>query len=345
MNSREKRRYVQDGFDLDLAYITDRIIAMGYPSSGVESLIRNNMKDVQRFLRTKYPGHHKVYNLCCERKYNDDAFDNVSREFIFDDHNAPQFSLMRAFWADLDEWFKENPDNIACIRCKAGKGRTGVMIWAYLLYSGQFKYADDALAFYSYARTHNKKGVTIPSQIRYVNYFAQTWKPGWSDEKVVLKLNKIRMLTIPKVNYWYFIIKNNHKDKKAKHYDSSKEIKTTYLKGKNFYDFNITSDLYLIDDVKVEFYGKKKLFHFWFHTSFIDKSGVLVLPKDQIDKADRDKKCKIFDKNFWLELYFDFVDKYVMSDLNKPEKKYNQQEQFLLKKVKKLPKLFKQLTL
>lgn len=81
LNSREKRRYVQDGFDLDLAYITDKIIAMGYPATGVESIYRNHMKDVQRFLQTKHPGHHKVYNLCTERNYKEDAFENVNRSF------------------------------------------------------------------------------------------------------------------------------------------------------------------------------------------------------------------------------------------------------------------------
>ena len=81
LNSREKRRYVQDGFDLDLAYITDKIIAMGYPSTGVESIYRNSMKDVQNFLRTKHKGHHKVYNLCTERYYKEDAFDNVNKNY------------------------------------------------------------------------------------------------------------------------------------------------------------------------------------------------------------------------------------------------------------------------
>lgn len=37
---------MNDKYNLDLSYITPRILAMGYPASGTEILYRNDIKDV-----------------------------------------------------------------------------------------------------------------------------------------------------------------------------------------------------------------------------------------------------------------------------------------------------------
>ena len=47
--SKKKQRYQDSEFDLDMAYITDRVIAMGFPSVGVETMYRNDVNDVIAF--------------------------------------------------------------------------------------------------------------------------------------------------------------------------------------------------------------------------------------------------------------------------------------------------------
>ncbi len=41
-----RHRFKEDGFDLDLTYITPRLIAMGLPSFGVEATYRNPAPEV-----------------------------------------------------------------------------------------------------------------------------------------------------------------------------------------------------------------------------------------------------------------------------------------------------------
>ncbi|CAF1114506.1 unnamed protein product [Adineta steineri] len=174
--SKKKRRYQQDGFDLDLTYIRPNVIAMGYPADSYEGVYRNNIADVSRFLSAKHGDKFYIYNLCVEseRQYDGSRFNNnVCSEFSFEDHNPPTIKMILAFCQHADAQLKAMTDRTLVIHCKAGKGRTGVMSCCFLLFYYRQEYNDplQTLQFYAQQRTSNEKGVTIPSQRRYVEYF------------------------------------------------------------------------------------------------------------------------------------------------------------------------------
>ncbi|KAB2095033.1 hypothetical protein ES319_A01G007300v1 [Gossypium barbadense] len=175
--SQNKRRFQEGGFDLDMTYITENIIAMGFPagdmSSGffgyVEGFYRNHMEEVIRFFETNHKDKYKVYNLCSERLYDASLFEGKRIEWniVLDDEISHWQSIIpRAY-----SWLKEDIENVVVVHCKAGMARTGLMISSLLLYLKFFPTAEESIDYYNQKRCVDGKGLVLPSQIRYVKYF------------------------------------------------------------------------------------------------------------------------------------------------------------------------------
>ena len=172
--SKQKRRLQDINYDLDMSYITDRVIAMGFPSIGCEKVYRNSLIDVIDFFHTKHNDKVKIYNLCLEkdRIYNKNLFSNSSVGlFPATDHNPCPIKLILEFCIDICLYLLKNPNSVAAVHCKAGKGRTGVMICSYLIFSHLCETSEKAFRYYARIRTKDNTGVTIPSQKRYIKYF------------------------------------------------------------------------------------------------------------------------------------------------------------------------------
>ncbi|XP_010246580.1 PREDICTED: phosphatidylinositol 3,4,5-trisphosphate 3-phosphatase and protein-tyrosine-phosphatase PTEN2A-like [Nelumbo nucifera] len=207
--SQNKRRYQEGGFDLDMTYITENIIAMGFPagdmSSGffgyVEGFYRNHMEEVIKFFETHHKGRYKVYNLCSERLYDASLFEGKVACFPFDDHNCPPIQLIISFCQSAYSWLKEDIENVVVVHCKAGMARTGLMISSLLLYLKFFPTAEESIDYYNQKRCLDGKGLVLPSQIRYVKYFERilTYSNGENQPGRRCMLRGFRLHRCP---YW-----------------------------------------------------------------------------------------------------------------------------------------------
>ncbi|KAH6909596.1 ptenb protein [Coprinopsis sp. MPI-PUGE-AT-0042] len=132
-----KARFQDDelGLDLDLVYVTDQVVIMGYPASGLEGLYRNRREDAKKFLEHRHSKNFWVFNFCPirENSYESAVFDGRVSRFPFPDHHAPPLALLPLLSRQMHAWLDGHPDRVAVLHCKAGKGRSGTMACTYLL--------------------------------------------------------------------------------------------------------------------------------------------------------------------------------------------------------------------
>ncbi|KAI3621455.1 ptenb protein [Moniliophthora roreri] len=134
--SGNKARFKDDEFELDLVYLTPRLIIMGYPASGLESLYRNPRGEVKKFLEGRHGKGFWVWNLCPlrENEYTGkEVFDGRVTRWPWPDHHAPPLAFLPLVAQEIASWLKGEQGRVGVLHCKAGKGRSGTMACSYLL--------------------------------------------------------------------------------------------------------------------------------------------------------------------------------------------------------------------
>lgn len=325
MVSQNKRRYQKDSFDLDLCYITERVIAMSFPSAGIMAFYRNPIHEVVRFFETKHKDHYKIYNLCSEKDYDESLFHNRVERIFIDDHNVPTLSAMSSFCENVREWMAVDKRNVIAVHCKGGKGRTGTIICTWLIDSGLFDEAKDVLDYFGDRRTDLSvgkmfQGVQTPSQSRYVGYYQKLRKDfgGKLPPKVKLRIVSIKITAIKGVG------NGNGSDLSMEiraeglliyecHLGASINCQVINYTDSDSIVINLQNSPALIGDVKIKFNSSsKKLpkgydqcpFYFWFHTSFIENNK-LYLSRVEIDNPHREKYWKYYRENFAICVMFE----------------------------------------
>lgn len=303
--SQNKRRYQEGGFDLDMTYITENIIAMGFPagdiSSGffgyVEGFYRNHMEEVIKFFETHHKDKYKVYNLCSERLYDASLFEGKVASFPFDDHNCPPIQLIISFCHSAYSWLKEDIENVVVVHCKAGMARTGLMISSLLLYLKFFPTAEESIDYYNQKRCIDGKGLVLPSQIRYVKYFERvlTYFNGENQPGRRCMLRGFRLHRCP---YWIrpSITVSDHN---GVLFTTKKHPRTKDLSPEDFWFtapkkgiivFALPGEPGLTElagDFKVHFHDRQGDFYCWLNTTMVENRKILTT--NDLDGFDKRK--------------------------------------------------------
>lgn len=411
--SKKKRRYIDSssGFDLDLSYVggdttctsspdtsaspihgplrdengRGRIIAMGFPAEGLSTAWRNPLSEVRRFLELNHLNRYRVYNLCSENGFHSslEKFGDRCQHFGFDDRNPCPLEMIAPFCRDVHSWLGKDEGNVAALHCRAGKGRTGMMISCYLLHAYHYRHsssnsssdlgggldpsgrdegssssgkvgcriAEEALTTFGNDRTKNGRGVTIPSQMRYVGYYQRVLE-GFDVKPKSYRIERVKLNGVPdfaslaagggcdpflrvteatfdpsavavKKNVVYDQRKRT-KGKIVKHYGKSKD-------GAIELDCS-HHDVIVCGDVKLSIYHqelswpkskKSEMCRVWFHTAFLEGGGEcsLSLGKTEIDRASKDKKSKVFDPSFGMDIFLREVEMRAGADSQSQEER------------------------
>ncbi|KAJ3564862.1 hypothetical protein NPX13_g7699 [Xylaria arbuscula] len=105
-------------------------------------------------------------------------------DMIFEDGTCPPLSTVRKFIRLAHETITVKKKNIA-VHCKAGLGRTGCLIGAYLIYRHGFT-ADEIISFMRFMRP----GMVVGPQQHWLHINQGVFREWWIEERIERKLRK-----------------------------------------------------------------------------------------------------------------------------------------------------------
>lgn len=163
--------------DLDIHYISSRIIVMPYPSEGFESTYKtNHIEDVRLFLDSRHPNFkYSIYNLTNKpyhSKFGEARI--VDCSFAYPEtFRAPLLNSMYQLCEDIYQYLAGDSRNVVVIHCIDGKATSATLVCALLIYAKLFEVPEDALQMFAVKRCPPNMR---PSELRYLYYLADIVK-------------------------------------------------------------------------------------------------------------------------------------------------------------------------
>ncbi|XP_053326021.1 putative tyrosine-protein phosphatase auxilin [Spea bombifrons] len=152
--------------ELDISYITTRIIVMSFPAEGVELGFRNHIEDVRSFLDSRHLDRYTVFNLS-PKSYRSAKFHNRVSECSWPVRQAPSLHNLFAVCKNMHNWLQQNPKNVCVIHCMDGRAASAVLVSSMFCFCHLFSNPFPAIQLLNSKRP----GIGLwPSHRRYIGY-------------------------------------------------------------------------------------------------------------------------------------------------------------------------------
>ncbi|KAJ8012137.1 hypothetical protein DPEC_G00065550 [Dallia pectoralis] len=160
---------MEEGYELDLTYVTERIIAVSFPRACTEEVYLHNLKDVTRMLKSKHADNYLIINLS-EKRHDLSKMNPKTLDTGWPDLHAPPLDKICTICKAMEEWLNADPLHVVVIHCRGGKGRIGVVISSFVHFTDISASADQALDRFAMRKYYDDKvsAMMTPSQKRYV---------------------------------------------------------------------------------------------------------------------------------------------------------------------------------
>uniref|UniRef100_A0A9J8CYG3 Tensin 2a n=1 Tax=Cyprinus carpio carpio TaxID=630221 RepID=A0A9J8CYG3_CYPCA len=191
-------RVMERQYDFDLTYITERIISVFFPPLLEEQRYRLNLREVASMLKSKHQDKFLLFNLS-ERRHDITRLNPKVHDFGWPDMHAPPLDKICAMCKAMENWLNSDPQHVVVLHCKGNKGKTGVIIAAYMHYSKISAGADQALSTLAMRKfCEDKVSPSLqPSQNRYIYYFGGLLSGAIKMNSSPLFLHQVLIPTIP----------------------------------------------------------------------------------------------------------------------------------------------------
>ncbi|XP_054981618.1 tensin-2 isoform X4 [Sorex araneus] len=160
-------------WDLDLTYVTERILAAAFPARPEEQRHRCHLRELAHVLQSKHHDKYLLFNLS-EKRHDLNRLNPKVQDFGWPELHAPPLDKLCSICKAMETWLSADPQHVVVLYCKGSKGKLGVIVSAYMHYSEISAGADQALATLTMQKFCEDKVASElqPSQRRYVNYFS-----------------------------------------------------------------------------------------------------------------------------------------------------------------------------